>query len=55
MQEDMILVQFSSDAPNASLRYWTTIDEANGISTIGEYMNKTTLCNWVTEVRTITS
>lgn len=30
VKEDMILVQFSSDAPNASLRYWTTIDEANG-------------------------
>ena len=39
----MILVQFSSDAPNASLRYWTTVDEANGISTIDEYMNKMAL------------
>ena len=37
------MVQFSSDAPNASLRYWTTIDEANGISTIEEYMDKMAL------------
>lgn len=43
VEEDMILVQFSSDAPNASLRYWTTVDEANGISTIDEYMNKMAL------------
>ncbi|MBQ5558660.1 MAG: hypothetical protein IIT46_02620, partial [Lachnospiraceae bacterium] len=43
VKEDMILVQFSSDAPNASLRYWTTIDEANGISTIEEYMDKMAL------------
>ena len=25
VQEDLVLVQFSSDAPNSSLRYWTTI------------------------------
>ena len=43
VKEDMILAQFSSDAPNASLRYWTTIDEANGISTIEEYMDKMAL------------
>ena len=43
VKEDMILVQFSSDAPNASLRYWTTSDEANGISTIEEYMDKMAL------------
>lgn len=43
VQEDMILVQYSSDAPNASLRYWTTVDEANAIITVQDYMNKMAL------------
>ena len=43
VEKDVILVQFSSDSPNASLRYWTTVDEANGISTIEEYMDKMAL------------
>ena len=34
VDKDLILVQFSSDAPDASLCYWTTIDEANGITTL---------------------
>ncbi len=29
--------------PNVSFRYWTTSDEANGISTIEEYMDKMAL------------
>ena len=36
-------MQYSSDSPNASLCYWTTVDEANGISTLDEYMNKLAL------------
>lgn len=43
VDEDMILVQYSSDAPNASLKYWTTVDEANNITTIEEYMDKLAL------------
>ena len=43
VKEDMILVQFSSDSPNASLRYWTTVEEANVIYTLEEYMDKMAL------------
>jgi hypothetical protein len=43
VDKDLILVQYSSDAPDASLSYWTTIDEANGITTIEEYMDKLAL------------
>lgn len=39
VEKDLVLVQYSSDAPDASLCYWTTIDEANEISTLDEYMN----------------
>ena len=43
IDKDMILVQYSSDSPNASLCYWTTVDEANGITTLKKYMNKLAL------------
>ena len=43
VDKELILVQYSSDAPDASLGYWTTIDEANGISTLEDYMNKLAL------------
>ena len=40
VDKDLILVQYSSDAPDASLCYWTTVDEANGITTLNDYMDK---------------
>lgn len=42
----MYIVQFHSNAEvgnGRSLKYWTTTDEANGISTIEEYMDKMAL------------
>ena len=37
----------SSDAPDASLCYWTSPDEANNITTLNEYMNRLALSkNW---------
>lgn len=42
----MCLVQFHSNAEvgnGRSLKYWTTFDEANGISTVDDYMNKMAL------------
>lgn len=46
----MYLVQFHSNAEvgsGRSLKYWTTFDEANGISTVDDYMNKMALLsNW---------
>ena len=36
VDKDLILVQYSSDAPDASLCYWTTVDEANGITTLND-------------------
>ena len=46
----MYLVQFHSDAEvgsGRSLKYWTTFDEANNISTIDDYMDKMALMsNW---------
>ena len=39
----MKLVQYSSDAPDASLCYWATVDEANGITTLNDYMDKLAL------------
>lgn len=45
--EELILVQFSSDSPNASLKYWTTINEANSIMTVEDYMDRLALSkNW---------
>ena len=47
VDRDLLLVQYSSDAPDASLCYWTTVDEANGITTLNEYMDKLALSkNW---------
>ena len=43
VDKDLILVQYSSDAPDASLCYWTTVDEANGITTLNDYMDKLAL------------
>ncbi len=43
VDKDLILVQYTSDAPDASLCYWTTVDEANGITTLNDYMNKLAL------------
>ena len=43
VDKDLILVQYSSDAPDTSLCYWTTVDEANGITTLNEYMDKLAL------------
>lgn len=46
----MYLVQFHSNAEvgsGRSLKYWTTFDEANGISTVDDYMNRMALLsNW---------
>ncbi|OLA47872.1 MAG: hypothetical protein BHW39_02010 [Firmicutes bacterium CAG:552_39_19] len=36
-------MQYSSDAPDASLCYWTTVDEANRITTLNDYMDKLAL------------
>ncbi|MBQ5558984.1 MAG: hypothetical protein IIT46_04295 [Lachnospiraceae bacterium] len=50
IDEDLYLVQFHSNAEvgsGRSLKYWTTIEEANGISTIDEYMdNMALLSDW---------
>ena len=50
IDEDIYLVQFHSNAKvgsGRSLKYWTTFDEANGISTVDDYMNKMALLsNW---------
>ena len=43
VDKDLILVQYSSSAPDASLCYWTTVDEANGITTLNGYMDKLAL------------
>lgn len=43
VDKDLILVQYSSDTPDASLYYWTTVDEANGITTLNDYMDKLAL------------
>ncbi len=46
VDKDLYLVQFHSDAKvgyGRSLKYWTTFDEANGISTIDDYMDKMAL------------
>ena len=43
VDKDLILVQYSSDAPDASLCYWTTVGEANGITTLNDYMDKLAL------------
>ena len=43
VDKDLILVQYSSDAPDASLCYWTTIDEANEITSLNDYMDKLAL------------
>ena len=43
VDKDLILVQYSSDTPDASLCYWTTVDEANGITTLNDYMDKLAL------------
>lgn len=50
IDEDLYLVQFHSNAEvgsGRSLKYWTTFDEANGISTVDDYMNQMALLsNW---------
>ena len=43
VDKELILVQYSSDASDASLCYWTTVDEANGITTLNDYMDKLAL------------
>lgn len=46
VDEDLYLVQFHSNAEvgsGRSLKYWTTFDEANGISTVDDYMNQMAL------------
>lgn len=43
VDKDLILVQYSSDVPDASLCYWTTVDGANGITTLNDYMDKLAL------------
>ncbi|BCN32372.1 hypothetical protein [Anaeromicropila herbilytica] len=43
VDEDLTLVQYSLSKPDASLKYWTTTDEANDISTVEEYMDKLAL------------
>jgi len=43
VDKDLILVQYSSDAPDASLCFWITVDEANGIITLNDYMDKLAL------------
>ena len=43
VDKNLILVQYSSDAPDASLCYWTTVDEANRIATLNDYMDKLAL------------
>ena len=50
VDKDLYLVQFHSSAEvgnGRSLKYWTTFDEANGISTVDGYMNRMALMsNW---------
>ena len=50
IEEDLYLVQFHSNAEvgsGRSLKYWTTFDTANGISTVDVYMNQMALLsNW---------
>ncbi len=50
IDKDLYLVQFHSSAElgkGRSLKYWTTFDEANNISTIDDYMDKMALLsNW---------
>ena len=50
IEEDLYLVQFHSNAEvgsGRSLKYWTTFDAANGISTVDDYMNEMALLsNW---------
>ena len=50
IDKDLYLVQFHSNAEvgnGRSLKYWTTFDEANGISTVDDYMNQMALLsNW---------
>ena len=43
VDKELVLVQYSSDAPDASLCYWTTVDEANGLTTLDDYMDKLAL------------
>ena len=50
IKEDLYLVQFHSNAEvgsGRSLKYWTTFDAANRISTVEDYMNQMALLsNW---------
>ena len=50
IDKDLYLVQFHSNdevGNGRSLKYWTTFDEANGISTVDDYMNQMALLsNW---------
>ena len=50
IKEDLYLVQFHSNAEvgsGRSLKYWTTFDAANRISTVDDYMNQMVLLsNW---------
>ena len=50
IKEDLYLVQFHSNAEvgsGRSLKYWTTFDAANRISTVDDYMNQMALLsNW---------
>ena len=50
IDKDLYIVQFHSNAEvgnGRSLKYWTTFDEANGISTVDDYMNQMALLsNW---------
>ena len=50
VSEDLYLVQFHSNAEvgsGRSLKYWTTFDAANRISTVDDYMNQMALLsNW---------
>ena len=52
IKEDLYLVQFHSNAEvgsGRSLKYWTTFDAANRISTVDDYMNQMALLsNWGT-------
>lgn len=54
IDKDLYLVQFHSNAEvgnGRSLKYWTTFDEANGISTVDDYMNQMALLsNWEQEI-----
>ena len=54
IKEDLYLVQFHSNAEvgsGRSLKYWTTFDAANRISTVDDYMNQMALLsNWEQEI-----